>query len=126
MFYVHRQMDDGHLGKCKDCTKSDVSKNRLKNIDKIRAYDRERGKLPRRKRANDEYNRKRKLIYPERFQARNKVGNAIRDGKLERPDKCSSCDKKGKVVGHHHDYKKPLDVVWLCQPCHKQVHKDTF
>ena len=27
-FYAHKQMDDGHLGKCKECTKTDVKLRR--------------------------------------------------------------------------------------------------
>ncbi len=42
-FYKHKQMSDGHVNKCKECSKKDVKKHRLKNIDRIRKYDRERG-----------------------------------------------------------------------------------
>ena len=45
-FYRHPSMADGRLGKCKQCTKTDVAEHRSANIEKIRAYDRDRGKIP--------------------------------------------------------------------------------
>lgn len=38
-FYVHKQMFDGHLNKCKECTKLDIKQNLLKNKDYYRKYD---------------------------------------------------------------------------------------
>lgn len=32
---------------------------------------------------------------------------------------CASC---GRPHGHHPDYSRPLDVVWLCDKHHKEVH----
>lgn len=51
--------------------------------------------------------------------ARIKVRNALLSGKLIRPTVCTVCDKEGSIEGHHEDYSKPLDVVWVCRPCHK-------
>ena len=59
----------------------------------------------------------------EKRAAQVKVGNAIRDGKLIRPDICENCGVTGKKIqAHHEDYDKPLDVNWLCIPCHRKRH----
>ena len=52
-----------------------------------------------------------------------KLNNAIKEGKIIRPDRCSSCGKQCKPEGHHHDYKKPLEAVFLCKLCHKAAHR---
>lgn len=50
--------------------------------------------------------------------AHEKVKYAIRTGALKRPKCCSKCRKRGPVHGHHEDYAKPLQVIWLCPRCH--------
>lgn len=43
----------------------------------------------------------------------------LRRGKLARqPCSCGSV----KVEMHHDDYAKPLEVRWLCRPCHLAHH----
>lgn len=39
-----------------------------------------------------------------------------------RAEKCSHCGNKRNVIGHYPDYDRPLDVIWLCQSCHKRFH----
>ena len=46
----------------------------------------------------------------------------VRRGKIIRPDNCERCGIACKPHGHHHDYALPLDVVWLCPPCHRAEH----
>jgi len=108
-------MPDGHLNKCKVCTRADVIANRNKNIEAARAYDRQRGN---RQTLEDQH--KYRENNPKKRKAHVKVGNAIRDGKLV-PQPCEVCGKL-EVHGHHTDYDKPLDVTWLCAEHHKAWH----
>lgn len=121
-FYKHSMMADGHLNKCKECAKSDVSKHRNQNIEKIRAYDRQRGKIPERIKTNQEVTKVWRSEDVRRQRAHNAVSRAIKAGALLRSP-CIRCGEK-KSVAHHEDYDKPLEVMWLCQPCHKQRHKE--
>ena len=121
-FYKHAQMGDGHLNKCKECTKLDVSKNYRDNVEHYRNYDRERFTQPGRKAQLKTYHQRRRKKYPERYAAHVAVCNAVRDGRLTRPDTCTKCGSTTKIQGHHPDYSKPLDVVWLCYRCHMNEH----
>lgn len=53
------------------------------------------------------------------------VSRALRRGELIRPSICSRCHGEGgrwKIHAHHEDYDRPLEVRWLCQPCHFARH----
>lgn len=121
-FYKHPKMSDGHLNKCKECNKADVLKHRLENIEKIRQYDRDRAKRPERMKAKAEINKIWLSEDKRRKKAHSAVYSAVKSGRLIR-QLCCRCGEQ-KTVAHHEDYDKPLDVVWLCQPCHKQRHKE--
>lgn len=121
-FYRHKAMADGHLNKCKICTKVDSLKYRSDNLVSVREYDRERrrglGTEPRIKVYRDKN--------PNKYKAHTKVNNAVRDGRLAKPNSCEVCGCIGRVVAHHNSYDEDqwLVVEWLCQPCHTQKHKD--
>ena len=123
-FYKHSEMADGHLNKCKDCTKKDNIKNRQQKLDYYRRYDTERLNVPKRREAHN----KRCAVYrednPEKYAAHSAVGYAIKSGRLEKPERCESCGDKHKTIhAHHEDYGKPLEVDWLCPPCHFARHR---
>ena len=116
-FYKHKQMADGYIGKCKECNKADVRANRLAKVEYYRAYDKGRGY-----RVSPQYIEDYRERSPMKYKAHNKVNNAIRDGRLTKPHNCEVCGEEKRVVGHHKDYSIPLDVDWLCQPCHVAWH----
>lgn len=47
----------------------------------------------------------------------------LKDGGLVRPSTCTACGAPCKPDGHHTDYRKPLDVTWLCRKCHQAEHR---
>jgi hypothetical protein len=133
-YYKHSAMADGHLGSCKTCVRAYVSANRAKNIDKVREYDRERGQDPKRKaavRARASKYKAKKPEYiahyfeknPDKHKAHGIVQRAIRSGKLV-VQPCQRCGYGIGIQAHHEDYSKPLDVVWLCPPCHGARHRE--
>lgn len=137
-FYKHKKMPDGHLNKCKECTKKDVSSNYRKNIEHYKEYERKRARKPDRVKARSDYSKTeagkaahkkscKKWVErnPVKRLANIMVGNAVASGKLEKPDNCESCGiVPRRIHGHHDDYAKPLDVRWLCPGCHSKWHRE--
>ena len=117
---------------CKECTKAAVKANRLLRRDHYVAYDRARAMRPDRVEAREEYARSQRgqtiiRANKERWADRNAfkrvaqwtLNNAVRDGHIKRQS-CRECGAKAQA--HHHDYSKPLDVIWLCPKHHKAEH----
>lgn len=140
-FYRHPQMRDGHLNKCKFCAKIDVQENRAKRVEQYREYDKYRFQHDPRVRARHKrYARTKegkeaiqrahvrwRNSNPEKRAAHVILGNALRSGRVDKPNKCSRCGdvpEKRFLHGHHHDYAKPLDVEWICVWCHVEEHKE--
>ena len=120
-FYKHPQMKGGRVNKCKECNKADVRRNRKRNVEHYRAYDRKRGNR-RTPEDNKKYNRRN----PIKYGAKTMVNNAVRDGKLKKAAVCESngCTATERLHGHHDDYAKPLEVRWLCPACHHEWHAE--
>jgi hypothetical protein len=127
-FYKHPQMGDGHLNKCKVCTRCDVTEHTRKKWGDAdwRMKERERGRekywrLYRgKKRAPGN---KRKPGDPVKIRARAILYQALKAGSVLRPEHCEDCNETAKVHAHHEDYSKPLDVDWLCTICHGKRHR---
>ncbi len=107
-FYKHSKMRDGHLNKCKLCTKQDVSSNYWKNRDHYIAYEKQRGHI--------------RAGKPARSQPwGEKRCAAQRSRRWLDSEPCEVCGEK-QVEAHHEDHAKPLQVNWLCRKHHLAVH----
>jgi len=61
-----------------------------------------------------------RINYPLKEQCHSQFYHAITAGKIARQPCINGCE--GKAEGHHSDYTKPFDVLWLCRPCHNAWH----
>lgn len=131
-FYRHPNMADGHLGKCKECTKIDVrNREAIKSQDpdwmeseirrhrKKSQHYRNIGKAPKPNRAAGEKWAKNNK---DKRTAHRAVRNALLEGTLVKQP-CMVCQHP-KTEGHHEDYTKPLDVAWLCAKHHYERHNE--
>ena len=119
-FYPHKQMADGHLNKCRECTRRDVAQNRADKLEYYRAYDRARGSLPHRRARVKRQIAKERVLHPER-QAARLMGWRKNP---TRPDACQLCRGTGlRLERHHPDYAMPALIVWLCKPCHVKADR---
>ena len=76
-----------------------------------------------RKKTGNESVKKYRRKYPAKKKAHSYVELALFFGHMSKPDNCSMCKIKCDPQGHHEDYTKPLDVIWLCTKCHGFVHR---
>lgn len=121
-FYVHQRMADGHINKCKTCTKADVKRNRIEKPDQLRAYEERRAKTEKRRALSLAQGKKQRAKHPERDAARTKLLRAVRAGIVAPWPVCAIPTCHEKPEAHHPDYSRPLDVVWLCSSHHKRAH----
>lgn len=113
---LRKKYTEDFFKKNKDYYKTDVY--REKNKIRIKKYyNTERGKQ-----VIKDLNKKSYLKYTHKAKARAKLNYAIKKGYLNKPTFCSKCNKKNtRIEGHHTDYSKPFDVVWLCTVCHNNI-----
>jgi len=133
-------MRDGHVNKCKECTRryshSYYCANKAKYRERNRAAWADPKKRERRAAGDRRYRdakrdsgetaeaaRQFRRAFPERESARTAVYRAVRKGRLIRPESCSKCRSVCRLDAHHSDYSRQLEVEWLCRRCHREVHR---
>jgi hypothetical protein len=120
-FYVHKRMGDGHLNKCKECTKKDVKTDYCKNIQNPEWHEKERA------RGRDKYHRlgQKKPNYISKKKAMEKYLDKF-------PEKKNASSMSGNLSPsfegaerHHWSYNDLhfKDVIWLTKKHHNKAHR---
>lgn len=137
-FYDKKNGLYGKHSYCKSCMKSTNKDYRARNSDKIAI----RNSLYRSKLAEKYYDPsyrstirlpERSLLGFEKYAekkmkclAGSLLNYGIRIGFVEKSSICTICKKEGEIEGHHPDYSKPLEVVWVCVECHSKFHTESI
>jgi transcription elongation factor Elf1 len=106
-FPVSKKGALGHYTACKVC----------KN-----AYQRQYQKSQAGKETQVKADQARKEKFAHKRSARSKTFTAIKNGTIKVLP-CLICGEKAEA--HHHDYSRPLDVMWLCRTHHIEAHNLT-
>ncbi len=119
-FYDDPVKKTGKFARCKSCILKQRKIYRQCNPETLRKYERMRAKLPHRRQKSHERGRAWRHGNKEKTSAQNKCQYAIRVGKMVRLP-CEVCGDKNSQ-GHHEDYSKSLEVIWLCPLHHYHAH----
>lgn len=138
-FYKDSSKKNGIHSCCKDCSKQNYKNNinyystynkiyREENKEYFKDYfienDR-RDYLKNYYKNNKEnlllYKKEYILKFPEKYKAKQKINNKIKNGDIKRQC-CIFCNNIGEA--HHFDYNRPLDIIWLCHMHHSRLHKN--
>lgn len=107
-FYKHPKMADGHLNKCKDCTKNDVHNKYMDNIENQEFVEKERA------RNREKYHRLGyKDVYKHAHSGTKNVARNVRK-QLNVPKTCEI---------HHWNYNFLYDFFILDKRMHSRIHK---
>jgi len=110
-FYKDKSMVDGHRNFCRKCT---YIRDKPRHIQ----YRKTEGSIKLETERKNQYRKDNR----EKFLAHSMVQNHVRRGTLEKLP-CEICGSTYRTHGHHEDYSKPLEVIWLCDEHHKEEHK---
>lgn len=111
-FYKHSQMGDGHLNKCKDCTKRDVKMNYIKNAESPEYIEKERER-GREKYRRLEYSQKKSVACLAKRRKYPSLKNARRDINGNYPP--------GTEL-HHWNYNDNKHLIVLDRRLHHRLH----
>ena len=115
LFTKIRKNKSGYGAICKTC-----------NAERCRGYRTRLGVILKERRKSWAYANLSHKEKRERNLPGSRAGNALywhkKQGRVEEMP-CVVCGATSHIHGHHEDYSKPLDVLWLCPKHHVGLHK---
>lgn len=120
-FYVHKEMADGYLNKCKECVKRRIKKFWADGRGK--ESDKKRNQKPERKEWQRLHSVKMRQKHANKRKVLSAWWNWFKKNKAVK-ENCIMCGTDKLVEAHHCDYNKPYDVMWLCSLHHKEWHRN--
>lgn len=114
--------------RCKPCMKLDRQESKEKA--RRQTYAKEYARRPEPKEKNRLACAKHRKDFPGKTKARTRLHSALKRGNIIKPTNCSKCgkvfsvDKLDELHAHHPDYRRPLNILWLCRKCHADIHSD--
>jgi len=123
LFYSSPTRSDGHRAYCKECSK----KKNKETLDKYLTEHPEKYRMYAQTRIDKLKQQGRYKEFLRMNNSRCKLFYYVNKGIIIKPTHCSICGKESdRIEGHHFNYDKFTDVVWLCSSCHKKVHSDVY
>jgi hypothetical protein len=138
-FYKDRKAKDGYNSICKIC-RLEMDRNRRKNdlvwVEKrhlqnkiFHEENRETIAIRKKNWRATEIGRESHRLSSRKWKAKNgakvrahsAVERAIKKGTLQSKKFCEVCNSTKRIEAHHADYRKKLEVLWLCKLCHAKI-----
>lgn len=113
---------DGHRADCKSCSSASKHEYYQRNpepaILRAKAWQQANPDI------RADIQRKWRKEHPEKVWCHRQLSAAVLKGLVLKGTFCQTCGAaEAQIEAHHQDYSKPLEVMWLCVPCHKRIHQ---
>jgi len=126
-FADHNMARDGRRQDCRHCL---ATGRRQPKIETQEQREKRRKRQARKKwqrshqAARDRY----KARFPKAARAGRIAKEAARSGRIPKPAHCQvfGCTETRHLERHHHDYDRPLEVLWACATHHRRGHSVGF
>jgi hypothetical protein len=119
-FNKNKSKKTGYQDWCRVCTKAYHQTQHSKDVRKSYTDNYQSG--TKWKNSKKKASAKWDFLNREKKYAHGRISSGLRNKSIKKPIICEGCKENHKLNGHHEDYSKPLDVVWLCDDCHRFIH----